>query len=444
MNTFMISPGSTTGLSALASSLMLSTATPRSCATLFRLKSLVTIFPDSVRASSISLRSTSRTSGKSTSEITTSTPDIFWIFCRMSRPRRPRLRFIESDESATSCSSLSTNCGITSVPSMKPVSQRSATRLHQRAIHEAGVAEVGDAAVDDHRGVENLVVPGRAGGAEQRHQPRRLEPLALARADDQAEVRKEQQDEAVQERDALIAVIDPEQRFADALGEEQPDGATEESAEQLRDRGVAELPLEGQRYGGQTHTERQVNGGVVAKRPQHECGIGHCSDECEPDEYEPGHMNKPHRAKSARWGPHARGRLRGVWGNLKTCQSSRSSASPTERTPTNSALPTSSLASIFDAGSTIRVNPICSASRIRRVACATPRTSPPRPTSPNTAVPCAIGRFLRLDATAATMPRSTAGSSMLIPPAMLTNTSSATRCSPARFSSTASKSDKRF
>ena len=30
------------------------------------------------------------------------------------------------------------------------------------------------------------------------------------------------------------------------------------------------------------------------------------------------------------------------------------------------------------------------------------RTSPPRPTSPNTAVPCAIGRLRRLDATAAT------------------------------------------
>src|SRR5688572_32552322 len=80
-------------------------------------------------------------------------------------------------------------------------------------------------------------MPGWAGGAEQRHQPRRLEPLALARADDQTEVRKEQQDKAVQERDTLIAVIDPEQRFADALGEEQPDGATEESAEQLRDGG---------------------------------------------------------------------------------------------------------------------------------------------------------------------------------------------------------------
>ena len=46
----------------------------------------------------------------------------------MSRPRRPRLRFSESEESATCCSSRSTNCGATSVPSRKPVSQMSAMR----------------------------------------------------------------------------------------------------------------------------------------------------------------------------------------------------------------------------------------------------------------------------------------------------------------------------
>ena len=61
-------------------------------------------------------------------KIVTWTSDIFWIFCRMSRPRRPRLRFIESDESATSCSSFSTNCGMTSVPSRNPVSHTSAIR----------------------------------------------------------------------------------------------------------------------------------------------------------------------------------------------------------------------------------------------------------------------------------------------------------------------------
>ena len=73
MKTRITSPGSTTGFRELASSLMLRTGTPRSCATLLRLKSLVTILPFMRRASSMSFRSTSRTSGKSVSTICTCT-----------------------------------------------------------------------------------------------------------------------------------------------------------------------------------------------------------------------------------------------------------------------------------------------------------------------------------------------------------------------------------
>ena len=68
------------------------------------------------------------TSGKSVSTICTWTFVIFWMRCRMSSPRRPRFRFMESEESATCCSSRSTNWGTTSVPSRKPVSQISAMR----------------------------------------------------------------------------------------------------------------------------------------------------------------------------------------------------------------------------------------------------------------------------------------------------------------------------
>ena len=79
-------------------------------------------------ASSISLRSTSFTSGKSVSTICTCTFVIFWMRCSTSRPRRPRFRFSESEESATCWSSRRTNWGTTSVPSRKPVSQMSAIR----------------------------------------------------------------------------------------------------------------------------------------------------------------------------------------------------------------------------------------------------------------------------------------------------------------------------
>ena len=76
----------------------------------------------------MSFMSTSRMFGKSSSTICTWTVPIFCMRCRMSRPRRPRLRFRESEESATICSSRRTNWGIISVPSRNPVSQTSAIR----------------------------------------------------------------------------------------------------------------------------------------------------------------------------------------------------------------------------------------------------------------------------------------------------------------------------
>src|ERR1019366_537933 len=128
MKTRMVSPGSTMGFSELASSLMLRTSTPWSWATLFRLKSLVMTLQSKTLASSISFMSPSRVCGKSSSTICTLRLAIFCTRARMSSPRRPRLRFMESAESATSCSSRSTNCGITSTPSRNPVSAISAMR----------------------------------------------------------------------------------------------------------------------------------------------------------------------------------------------------------------------------------------------------------------------------------------------------------------------------
>ncbi len=59
----------------------------------------------------------------------------------------------------------------------------------------------------------------------------------------------------MQEGDALVAVIDPEQRGADALGQQQADGAADEGAEHVRDGGVAQLPLEDHRQQRQADAE---------------------------------------------------------------------------------------------------------------------------------------------------------------------------------------------
>ena len=50
------------------------------------------------------------------------------ILCSISSPRRPRCLFDPSVESATTCSSLSTNSGTTIMPSIKPASAISAIR----------------------------------------------------------------------------------------------------------------------------------------------------------------------------------------------------------------------------------------------------------------------------------------------------------------------------
>ena len=138
MNTFIASPGSTTGFSALASSLMLSTSTPRSCATLLRLKSLVTILPSIVRASSMSLRSTSLTCGK----VHVRDDDF---------DARHLLDAVQDVEAAPAAVALQR---IGRVGDELQFLQHE-LRHDQRAVQEPGLDDVGDAAVDDDARVED-------------------------------------------------------------------------------------------------------------------------------------------------------------------------------------------------------------------------------------------------------------------------------------------------
>src|ERR1022692_2102333 len=131
--------------------------------------------------------STSRTCGKSSSTIWTLRWAIFWMRCRMSSPRRPRLRFMESAESATSCSSRRTNWGITSTPSRKPVSAMSAMRPSMMTL--VSRIDVGNAAVDDDAGVQDFEgLLGHFLAAENAAQGGQVEHVALLGAHDQADV----------------------------------------------------------------------------------------------------------------------------------------------------------------------------------------------------------------------------------------------------------------
>ena len=70
------------------------------------------------------------------------------------------------------------------------------------------------------------------------------------------------------EGNPLVAMIDPEQRLADALGQQQANGAAQERAEHVGDRGLAQHPLEGDRQQRQAAAQGNVAQQVSAKRLQ--------------------------------------------------------------------------------------------------------------------------------------------------------------------------------
>jgi hypothetical protein len=171
----IFSPGNTTGFSALARSLMLSTSTRCSCATLFRLKSLVTTLASHFLASSSSFRSTSLIEGKSSG--------------RSGSAGCVGLHALQHVQAAAAALAFG---AVGRIGDDLQLAQHEFGD-HVDAVNEAGFGDVGDAAVDDDRGVEHLEAFARrlfAGedGAERRW----VQQVALAGADQQANVGHEQ------------------------------------------------------------------------------------------------------------------------------------------------------------------------------------------------------------------------------------------------------------
>src|ERR1022692_4565828 len=107
---------------------------------------------------------------------------------RMSRPRRPRLRFMESAESATSCNSRRTNWGITSTPSRKPVSAISAMRPSMITLVSKILNDFLDTFSPPKMPGNLERFPGHFLAAENAAQGGQVEHVALLGAHDQADV----------------------------------------------------------------------------------------------------------------------------------------------------------------------------------------------------------------------------------------------------------------
>ena len=92
-------------------------------------------------------------------------------------------------------------------------------------------------------------------GAEQTDQPHGLEPLAVFCAEDQAEIRQDDQQEPVEKLDALVGEIGPEQASLDGARDREPADEADERADQPRRRGLAERAFEGHDEAGEHETE---------------------------------------------------------------------------------------------------------------------------------------------------------------------------------------------
>ena len=177
-------------------------------------------------------------------------------------------------------------------------------RHHQRAVDEAGFADVGDAAVDDDAGIQDPIAALRRLRPEQARQPLGLEPLAGLPAEHEADVGQHQQNQAVKKHHARVAGVGPEQRGAEHARDEQPARAAEQRAEHVGQRRVTEPIFEINDEAGEDEGKREVQGRAAAKRPQHVGAVRHADDEQEPRNARPAHKLGPHLMPTTPRAPH--------------------------------------------------------------------------------------------------------------------------------------------
>ena len=217
---------------------MLRTATPRSWATLLRLKSLVTILPESRLASSISLRSTSL-------HLREVRLDDLHVHVRH------LLDPLQDVQAAPAAVALHRVRG---VGHLLQLAQHELGH-DQRPLEEAGLADVRDAPVDDHGGVEHLVLVKPRGVLEGGDDARGLEPLAPARPDHDAHVDEEDDQDRVDE--VLGLELEPGDHPPDEVGAEEAGDAPHQGPDHVVGGHPVEPQLQADDAEGERYAERE-------------------------------------------------------------------------------------------------------------------------------------------------------------------------------------------
>jgi len=134
----------------------------------------------------------------------------------MSSPRRPRLRFIGG------------------IGDQLQLAQHE-LRDHQGAVDKSGFDDIGDAAVDDDAGVENLESVFRnLLAAEEAAQRRQVQHVAFGPADDQAAIGRQRKNRQLEERKRLI----PGERLSEHAGDQVRDHNSQHAADRRADQAL--------------------------------------------------------------------------------------------------------------------------------------------------------------------------------------------------------------
>src|SRR5439155_18847682 len=106
-----------------------------------------------------------------------------------------------------------------------------------------------------------------------------LEPLRVARAHHQTEVRQAQQNQAVKKDNSVVVEVGPVKRATDRLRGAEANGPAEETPQHVRHHNVLEALLEEDAERAKSDTETEAGKRIVAERLQLIRGKAHRDDE---------------------------------------------------------------------------------------------------------------------------------------------------------------------
>src|SRR5581483_3525146 len=146
-------------------------------------------------------------------------------------------------------------------------------RDHQRAVEKARLGNIGDAAVNDHAGIENLITPFELlFAAEDAAQSRQVEQVSFVGAHDQPDISHQQHDDDLEKaaQGAFREAVTNDQ--SEQVGADYSQDASDRRANQAFEADAAQPPLEDDNGNAQGRSRQSVNPRIRGKRAKEKTG----------------------------------------------------------------------------------------------------------------------------------------------------------------------------